>query len=605
MSGLLLSINSSAGRALAAELNTLWLALAVVFLVWLVLKFLPRINAATRHAIWWGVLGVVLILPLSPQLARWWQSPEPGQSVPLPQHAAQRPEPPPLAAEPAFITVAPERVGTWPLWAFAVWAAVLVFRLGQIGHSWIFLRNVKRHAKFCSHSMPVCGVRRPVLLLLSREVESPMAVGFLKPAVILPESLTEELSGPELDHVLLHEMAHIARGDDWTNLAARLAGAALALHPVALWILRQIERQREMACDDFVVARTGDARPYARSLAKLFEMRFFRIRWPRRADLLGAGILGRGRGSRLGDRIEALLRRGRHFPPRASLARVAASVVLLLGFMGAGSLAPRWIVLAQQPTRLAFEVASVKPAKPDDSRRMGIQVLPGGRFSATNVPVCLLVRSAYDIPFQSPRLSGCSHTGSETYDIEAAAEQSALTPGESARARSLKMRSMLQTLLAERFKLVVRRETGEVPVYAVVVAKNGPKLQRAKISEKDCPEPPAPFDASCHVINGGMGRGLHAPAIDMSDLASVLENWLDRPVVDQTGIKGLFNVQTEGWAPLAPRQGQQESDEAKALADPSRPTLFSIFEELGLRLVSKKAPIEMIVVEHVEKPSEN
>ena len=92
-----------------------------------------------------------------------------------------------------------------------------------------------------------------------------MAVGFLHPAVILPEGLPGELAQPEMEHVLLHEAAHIARRDDWTNLLAKALGAGLALHPVAWCILRQIDREREIACDDWVVARVGAARPYAES----------------------------------------------------------------------------------------------------------------------------------------------------------------------------------------------------------------------------------------------------------------------------------------------------------------------------------------------------
>ena len=120
-----------------------------------------------------------------------------------------------------------------------------------------------------------------------------MAVGFLPPAVIVPESLRDELSEPEYEHVLLHEAAHLARRDDWANLALRILGGVLALHPVALWILRQIEREREMACDDWVVTRIGTARPYAASLARLFE-----LRWKRRNNLLASGIFGNN--SRIG-----------------------------------------------------------------------------------------------------------------------------------------------------------------------------------------------------------------------------------------------------------------------------------------------------------------
>jgi len=168
------------------------------------------------------------------------------------------------------------------------------------------------------------------------------------------------------------------------------------------------------------------------------------------------------------------------------------------------------------------------------------------------------------------------------------------------------MRLMMQALLAERFQLAIRRESKEQPVYALVVPKRA-KLQTATREEKDCVA-----DASepgnnppCHIFNGGQGRGLHGEAVDMADLVLFVSNWTDRPVIDKTGLKGLFNIQTDGWTPLLPRQGPNEGDEAKALADPSRPTLFSIFDQLGLKLESQRAPVEMFVIERAEKPSEN
>src|SRR5260370_23033644 len=101
------------------------------------------------------------------------------------------------------------------------------------------------------------------------------------------------------------------------------------------------------------------------------------------------------------------------------------------------------------------------------------------------------------------------------------------------------MRLMLQTLLADRFKLTIRRETKELPVLALVVAKGGPKLKKAEIEEKDCPDGPISYGVSCHSIVGGMGRGLHGQAINMADVALFVANWTDRPVVDKTGIAYL------------------------------------------------------------------
>jgi hypothetical protein len=173
-----------------------------------------------------------------------------------------------------------------------------------------------------------------------------MAAGFRHPAVLLPEPLVDQFTEAELDHVLLHELAHIARRDDWTNLWARFAGALLALHPVAAWVVHRIDREREIACDDWVVAQTGDARPYAASLARLFE-----LCCAGRRTLLASGMAESG--GHLGDRIEMLLRRGREFTPRTSLLRVGGMAVVLAAFAAAGARMPRWIVFSAAPAPAA------------------------------------------------------------------------------------------------------------------------------------------------------------------------------------------------------------------------------------------------------------
>ena len=270
------------------------------------------------------------------------------KAAPSPRLAPSTPE-----QTPAILVIKDRPSATWPLWVLALWSVVFLFRMTQIARSFFYLRGVKRRSSVANRELPV--IARPARLLLSDDIASPMAVGFLPPAAILPASLPDELETAELEHVLLHEAAHIARRDDWTNLAARLLGAALALHPVAVWILRQIEREREMACDDWVVARTGAVKPYAASLARMFELRWSRRKEPPHLKL-ASGIFG---GAGIGDRIEALLKHGGEFSSRPSWARIFAGGAILLLFLIAGSRAPRWITFAQ--CRLSFETASVTP----------------------------------------------------------------------------------------------------------------------------------------------------------------------------------------------------------------------------------------------------
>lgn len=277
---------------------------------------------------------------------------------------------------------------------------------------------------------------------------------------------------------------------------------------------------------------------------------------------------------------------------------------LLLSMIGFGATAAFASAQTKPP---AFEVASVKLNKSGDNRSMGLHSLPGGRFRATNLPLYVVITYAYNLPFQSQRLTGGPDwVRSERFDIEATAEKGAIPAGATAKVREEKIRLMVQGLLAERFRLVLHGEMKELPVYALVAAKHGPKLKKADIEEKDCPETtPGSGVMPCHIFNGGQGRGLHGTAVDMSDLVLFVANWTDRPIIDRTGIQGLFNIQTDGWVSLLQRPvGPTTNDEG--MADPSRPTVFTVFQEqLGLKLDPQKGPVEMFTIESVERPAEN
>jgi bla regulator protein BlaR1 len=573
-----------ASEILLAALNSLWQAALVAGAVWLTLRLLrrggfQRINAATRYAIWWAVLGVTLALPAAPAMVTWWharQRPplEAGSKVATPRPTAA----PAIEESPAIVTLKEERAARWPAWVLAAWAALCLYRLFQIGRSYVYLRGVKRRASVSQAAMP--SIRRSTRLLLSSEIASPMAVGFLHPAVILPESLPDELAQPEMEHVLLHEAAHIARKDDWTNLLARLLGAALALHPVAWWILRRIEREREIACDDWVVARTGSARPYAQSLARVSE-----LRWSKKdsaeGEALASGIFGGG--SRLGERIEMLLVRGRDFSARASTGRVAASAVLLLGCVIAGSLAPQVIAFAQERSRPTFEVASIRP---DDGRGNSPRFDSAG-ITFNGVALTAIIGEAYNFPYG--RIAGPnSHTPealwsslSTGYDIVAKA-QGATSKDQ--------LRLMLQSLLADRFKLTLHFESITAPVYKLMVAKSGPKFD-----ESD----------TAGVFSMSISQGSFVfHNTEMMRFIGVLQGHLDRPVMDSTGLKGMYDFtlkvpQTFSEPEAAPRSKSEIS------GDWISSSLFTDLQKIGLQLVADKGPVEYLVVDHVEKPDAN
>ncbi len=249
------------------------------------------------------------------------------------------------------------------------------------------------------------------------------------------------------------------------------------------------------------------------------------------------------------------------------------------------------VAVAQPAAPLAFEVASIRQSAAPGSVDQRIEFLPGGRFTAANASLFSLIAISYGISLR--RLTGGPDwIRSERYNIEATAEKSAVPIGLSARIREARMGPMLQTLLADRFGVTIRRDNIEQPAYVLEVAKNGPKLQKSKKEEKDCPELDPKnmneFALSCHYPVGGQGNGIRAKAVDMADVVRTMEIWSDRPFVDRTGLRSLFDFETEGWVPLRPRPGPapgvEPSAEDIAMADPTRPSLQMIFDRLGLRM---------------------
>ena len=386
-------------------LNTFWQAAAVAMVVWAGLRWMPRVNAATRGAIWWSVLALVLLLPAI-RVKR--ERPRPPAPIASTHRIVERDEvvvaeqlPPRPAPRPVFSAPPPPvrvRAGSWPAFFLALWSAVCIAQLARLAVSYRHLRRLKRDARPAAPEqranldgwLPAYGVRRPVRLLVSDEIPVPVAVGFLRPAVVLPETLLSELTPEELDHVLLHELAHLARRDDWTNLLTRIGWAIFALHPVAGFALRQIDREREHACDDWVVSATGAVRPYAASLARLFE-----LCTSRRRTLLASGIADGG--SQLGNRIALLLRRGREFTPQASALRVSLCTAVLLIFVIAASRAPAWMAFAQPPLPAPL-VAAYEQEAPAPAPAPAAVPHSGSKRTTAHVPAAAAAPAANQAP---------------------------------------------------------------------------------------------------------------------------------------------------------------------------------------------------------------
>jgi uncharacterized protein (TIGR03435 family) len=243
-----------------------------------------------------------------------------------------------------------------------------------------------------------------------------------------------------------------------------------------------------------------------------------------------------------------------------------------------------------RPTFDAFEVATVKLSNSEAAAGRYIRMQSTNRFVARNCPLKVLISGAYNLSPQAIS-GGPSWIDSDRYEILAQ------SPG-NVRPTLDEQMKMLRKLLQERFNLTFHRATKELAVYALTIAKNGPRLKDTTLSPDASPEGPPPL---VFVISPGAGR-LPGRYATTAELASVLQRAaLDRPVVDQTGLTGRYDFDLEF--------STDESIFGGALPkgnDQTKPNLFTALQEqLGLKLEARKGPVDTLVIETISRPSEN
>jgi uncharacterized protein (TIGR03435 family) len=276
---------------------------------------------------------------------------------------------------------------------------------------------------------------------------------------------------------------------------------------------------------------------------------------------------------------------------RLTTTPATSAIVLLLTLVILCRSVPKCIAFAQQPERPSFEVNSVKLGDPNNPYG-GMGNGETGRFKATNVPLQMLLLFAYEVQKQQV-LGAPNWIISERFTIEAKA--SSARPNE--RFDLSTIRLMIQSLLADRFKLVVHRSTREEKVYELLVKKGGSSMKKAEGPSKD-------GRMGFWVEKGDEITGV---ASAMPSLVSYLSEQLQRIVIDKTNLTGKYDFVLK-WRPNPglfggppPIQG-----DARPTSDLSDRSIFAALQEdLGLRLQSAVDPIEILVIDHVQKPDPN
>jgi uncharacterized protein YjbI with pentapeptide repeats/beta-lactamase regulating signal transducer with metallopeptidase domain len=334
----------------AIALNALWQDALLVLCVWALLRAWPGINASTRYVVWNAALVAALVVPVATTLA-FFTVAKPAisahasistarttQSAAVPtlkQTRAKTSQPVASPPQTPQVSRLPERMRlTVPvplaLAIFAIWLALAAYALVRLTIGLFRLEQLKRDALPLPveyrDAMPqwlrANKGARDVRLCISDETDVPVAVGLFDAMILIPHSLLERLSEPEVDQICLHELAHLRRADDWTNGLQRVVSALLGWNPAAQFIGQQLDLEREVACDDWVLSFVKMVRPYALCLTKMAES----ASWPRHA-IPAPGVFSTRKHISL--RIERLLGAGRNMATNLALAPAAAAVAIV------------------------------------------------------------------------------------------------------------------------------------------------------------------------------------------------------------------------------------------------------------------------------------
>ncbi len=608
-------------------------------------------RAAVRHALLAAVFGATLLLPIATALM-------PPLHVGVPVAGENRVALLPLAiggdeANPSVMTIGAGSRATavaphvsklrLPHALLVGWATGgALFLLPVIVGLWQ-IRALRRSASPWLHGQSVAealaldaDIHRHVQVLLHEALPGPMTCGVVYPAIVLPAD-AEKWAAEDLNRAIVHELEHVRRGDWVTRCLARVTCAVYWFHPLVWIAWRKLALEAERSCDDAVLRRS-EATAYADQLIGI-------ARRMSRAE--SSPLLAMANRDDLATRVDAVLdrcqRRGRAGTFSVVLAgAIAAALVIAISPVilvaapqaGAGPSSNRSQAQTKAQsgeTQLAFDVASVKPNKSDAPSFMNFPLNAsdmytpnGGLFSATDLPLFTYIVFAYKLAGNGihslvPQLPGWVMT--DRFDIQA---RVAGNPTKD------QMRAMMRSLLADRFKFAFHTETREVPVLAFVLAnpgKTGRQLQPHPAGGPCQSNPdftaanptdlmfsgkiPGGFPAICNGIIGippgapGRSRlaGRNVTVPYMADMFSQIVD-LGRPMIDSTGLTGTFDVLLEytrdsrSQAPTTPGAG--------VASDPDGPSFEqALRDQLGIKLDRRTGSMQVMVVDHIEKPAAN
>lgn len=582
---------------IAPFINHLWQSTGVAVVAWLLALAIRNNRAQVRYWVWMAA-SAKFLLPFSlligvGESARSWLRTSPAIQPAFTTVMEQITRPIPQAQFLRYQTPAPAVHQTdWlSLALVAIWACGFwVIALRWI-RAWWSVRAAVRAASPFSLAEGV-----PVLSTATR-IE-PGIFGIFRPVLLLPGEIVARLTPAQLDAVLAHEMCHVRRRDNLTFAIHMAVEALFWFHPLVWWIGARLIDERERACDEEVVQAGGEAQVYAEGILNVCKF------YAESPLACVSGVTGADLKKRIArimsDHVSMPLTLGKKL-----LLIAVPSVTFLIAILPSIGVDAQ-LLHPQNGTAPAFEVASVKPDHTAGDV-FSFRLQPG-RFVADGAPLDRLIRFAYDVKSDRQIADMPGWAGSERFDIDAKISDpeieaiKKLSPDEGFQ----QYRLMVQSLLADRFQMRVQTETRALPVYALVVAKNGSRVTPSATSSdsQKLTLPRLVFTAA---------GDLKATCVSMAFFAG----WLsgkpdtgDRVVIDATGLKGAYDFALR-WNPvasgaaLAGANANQPPADAPPANDDKPSLLTAIQEQLGLKLEPRTAPVEVLVIDHIEQPSPN
>jgi uncharacterized protein (TIGR03435 family) len=600
--------------------NHLWQSTLVAGLAWLVTLALRRDRAGIRYAVWLAA-SFKFLIPFSALTslgARFgWHPVVVAAFTPhdlaVDAGGVLSPQAIRIAAHQStgFSTVR-------SMWTAAPDALLAVWAMGAVALLAMWIARWRRLSGIARQSTPLtegpivdmlraierrAGLTRPIAVSSSESSLEPGVFGILTPKLVWPARLSGHLSSGQIEAILAHEVTHVQRRDNLAALVHLLAQAAFWFHPLVWWIGARLVDERERACDEAVVGAGSERQTYAESILKTCRL------FTESPLACVSGVTG----ADLKKRIEHIMlneaRSGMTAWKKGLLVVAGCAAVATPFVIGVMTVKP---LLAQQPSsNAAFDVTSVKPNNAGSGM---VRMLPAanGGWQASNITLGMLVRLAFQLQ-DNQIVGGPKWLFEDRFDVMG----TGTSPG-----RDGPLFDKLKSFLTDRFKLVTHVETREQSIFALVLARRDGKLgEKITPSTTDCTPtgpagrgrgqaaPPAPGERPKCGFMIGPGR-IMLGGQTMASIATTLSRFAGGIVVDKTNLAGTYDLELT-YAPdpaisptgrdLPPQPGGQP-----AVANTDAPSIFAaVQEQLGLKLESTKGPVDVLVIDSAEKPTQD